>query len=66
MTEDELRWLVVRRRCGGAALTGIMKIGIVLGAAVILVAPLLTAIYVRWANRSHDASVKTLRDRGTP
>lgn len=40
-----------------------ISVGIVLGAGVILLAPLLTAIYVRWANRSYDPAVKSLRER---
>ena len=39
-----------------------ISIGIVLGAGVILLAPVLTAIYVRWANRVYDPAVKALRD----
>jgi len=35
--------------------------GIVLGAAVIVLAPVLTAIYVRWANRHYDPAVRELR-----
>jgi uncharacterized membrane protein (DUF485 family) len=41
---------------------GRVSIGIVLGALVIVLAPILTAIYVRWANRHYDAAVKALRD----
>jgi uncharacterized membrane protein (DUF485 family) len=41
---------------------GRVSIGIVLGAAVIVIAPVLTAIYVRWANRHYDAAVKALKD----
>lgn len=32
-----------------------VSVGILLGAGTILVAPLLTGIYVRWANRNLDA-----------
>lgn len=42
------------------------SIGIVLGAIVILVAPALTAIYVRWANRTYDAAVADARRREQP
>jgi len=38
-----------------------VSLGIVLGAAVIVLAPLLTAIYVRWANRHYDPAVRELR-----
>jgi uncharacterized membrane protein (DUF485 family) len=38
-----------------------VSVGIVLGAAVIVIAPILTAIYVRWANRHYDPAVRELR-----
>ncbi len=38
-------------------------LGIPLGAAVIIAAWLLTAIYVIWANRVHDVEVARLRQR---
>ena len=40
-----------------------ISVGIVLGACVIAIAPILTAIYVRWANRHHDPAVAKLRER---
>jgi len=40
---------------------GRVSVGIVIG-----LAPVLTAIYVRWANRHYDPAVKALRDKGTP
>lgn len=42
---------------------GRVSIGIVLGAAVIVLAPILTAIYVRWANRHYDPAVRALREK---
>lgn len=45
---------------------GQVSIGILVGASVIVLAPLLTSIYVRWANRYYDPAVKALRDRGSP
>lgn len=42
---------------------GRVSLGIVLGALVIILAPVLTAIYVRWANHTYDPAVKRLRDR---
>jgi uncharacterized membrane protein (DUF485 family) len=42
---------------------GRVSVGIVLGAAVILVAPVMTAFYVRWANRVYDPAVKSLRSK---
>jgi uncharacterized membrane protein (DUF485 family) len=40
---------------------GRVSVGIVLGAVVIVLAPALTAIYVRWANRHYDGAVRRLR-----
>lgn len=50
-------WL--SQRLGDGATT----IGIPVGAAVIVGAWVLTAIYVIWANRSHDPEVDRLRRR---
>ena len=47
----------VSRRIGGAT-----TIGIPLGAAVIVGAWILTAIYVVWANRYYDVEAARLRD----
>ncbi len=41
----------------------VTPLGIPLGVAVILLSWLLTAIYVAWANRTHDVEVRRLRDR---
>ncbi len=38
-----------------------VSVGIVLGAVVIVIAPVLTAIYVRWANRTYDAALAAHR-----
>jgi len=38
-----------------------LSVGIALGAAVIVVAWVLTGIYVRWANRTYDAELEALR-----
>ena len=43
-----------------------VSVGIVVGASVIVLAPVLTAIYVRWANRRHDPAVAALREREDP
>jgi uncharacterized membrane protein (DUF485 family) len=40
---------------------GRVSVGIVIGACVIVLAPVRTAIYVRWANRHYDAAVAALR-----
>jgi uncharacterized membrane protein (DUF485 family) len=38
-----------------------LSLGIALGAAVIVLAWLFTAIYVRWANRRYDAALRELK-----
>jgi uncharacterized membrane protein (DUF485 family) len=38
-----------------------LTLGILLGALVIVLSWLLTLVYVRWANRHHDAAVDGLR-----
>jgi uncharacterized membrane protein (DUF485 family) len=43
---------------------GRVSLGIVLGAAVIVIAPIITAVYVRWANRHYDTAVEKLRRVG--
>ena len=42
---------------------GRVSVGIVLGALLIVLAPILIAIYVRWANRSYDPKIQALRDK---
>jgi uncharacterized membrane protein (DUF485 family) len=39
-----------------------LSVGIVLGAAVIVVSWLLTWVYVRWANARYDPALRALRD----
>jgi uncharacterized membrane protein (DUF485 family) len=41
----------------------VTTLGIVLGVAVLVLAWLLTAAYVVWANRNYDPEVQRLRDR---
>jgi len=43
-------------------LTPGLSLGIALGAAVIVLAWALTALYVRWANRHYDPALRALRD----
>ena len=43
-----------------------VSIGIVLGAVVIVIAPVLTSIYVRWANKHHDPAIAAARNRKKP
>jgi uncharacterized membrane protein (DUF485 family) len=43
---------------------GRVSVGILIGAGVIVLAPVLTAIYVRWANRHYDPAVTSLRSKG--
>jgi uncharacterized membrane protein (DUF485 family) len=50
---------LMARRIG----TGVMTLGIPLGVAVILLSWVLTAVYVVWANRTHDAEVARLRNQ---
>ena len=42
---------------------GSVSIGILIGAAVIALAPVLTAVYVRWANRHYDPAVAEMRGK---
>jgi uncharacterized membrane protein (DUF485 family) len=46
---------------GSLLADGQVSVGIVLGAAVIILAPVLTSIYVRWANRHYDPAIAELR-----
>lgn len=43
-----------------------LSVGILLGALVILVAWLVTGIYVRWANRTYDVELARLRAAARP
>jgi uncharacterized membrane protein (DUF485 family) len=45
---------------GALILDDRVSVGIVLGALVIVLAPVLTAIYVRWANRHYDPHLPAL------
>jgi uncharacterized membrane protein (DUF485 family) len=45
----------------GALVTPGLSLGILLGAAVIAFACVLTGFYVRWANRVYDPAVATMR-----
>jgi uncharacterized membrane protein (DUF485 family) len=47
----------------GAELGERVSVGIILGAAVIVLAPVLTAIYARWANRHYDPEIARARER---
>ena len=40
---------------------GRVSVGIVLGASVIVLAPVLVGFYVRWTNRNYDAQVAKAR-----
>lgn len=42
---------------------GRVSVGILIGASVIVLAPILTAIYVRWANRRYDPAIASLRGK---
>ena len=56
--------LVALAKDTAGALVGDASVGILVGAGVIVLAPILTAIYVRWANRHYDPAVRALRERG--
>jgi uncharacterized membrane protein (DUF485 family) len=43
---------------------GRVSLGVLLGAAVIVLAPVITGIYVRWANRHYDPALAALSKRG--
>jgi len=45
----------------GRTLTPGLSLGILLGAVVILVAWVLTGLYVRWTNRVYDAELERVR-----
>jgi len=47
----------------GALLGSTVSVGILLGAGVIIVAPVLTIIYVRWANRHYDPEIARYREK---
>jgi uncharacterized membrane protein (DUF485 family) len=80
MADDDLQKLVARRWRVGGLLTAVMVVAyfgfIALVAfdketagtltALIVLAPILIAIYVRWANRSYDPEVEKLRGRKDP
>ncbi|MDB4959753.1 MAG: putative rane protein clustering with ActP [Myxococcales bacterium] len=40
-----------------------VSIGIVLGALLIILAPILTSFYVRWANRTYDPAIAAATKR---
>jgi uncharacterized membrane protein (DUF485 family) len=43
---------------------GRVSVGVLLGALVIALAPVLTGIYVRWANQHYDTALALLKKRG--
>ena len=52
-----------KEAAGTLIVGGRVSVGIVLGAALIVLAPILIAVYVRWANRVYDPQVRALRER---
>ncbi|HEY7448337.1 MAG TPA: DUF485 domain-containing protein [Vicinamibacterales bacterium] len=48
----------------GTIVTRGLSLGILLGALVIVVAWILTWVYVSWANRHYDAAIEQLGSRG--
>jgi uncharacterized membrane protein (DUF485 family) len=55
--------IAVNRPLLSRSFGGATTIGIPLGAAVIVVSWILTAIYIAWANRRFDADADRLRER---
>lgn len=53
--------LVAFGKSTAGTLIGDVSVGIILGASVIVLAPVLTMLYVRWANRTYDPEVARLR-----
>jgi uncharacterized membrane protein (DUF485 family) len=43
---------------------GRVSLGVLIGALVIVLAPVLTGIYVRWANRHYDQELAALKKAG--
>lgn len=48
---------------GSLLADGRVSLGIVLGALVIVLAPVLTSIYVRWANKHYDGALDAHRKK---
>jgi uncharacterized membrane protein (DUF485 family) len=53
--------IAVNKPALAASMGGVTPIGIPMGAAVIVGSWVLTALYIVWANRSHDPEVERLR-----
>lgn len=49
------------KETAGTLVGGRVSLGILLGAALIVLAPILIAIYVRWANRVYDPAIAARR-----
>ncbi len=49
-----------KETAGTLVLADRVSVGMILGAAVIVLAVILTAIYVRWANVHYDAAIRAL------
>ena len=48
---------------GALIADGRVSVGVLLGAITIVIAPILTAIYVRWANIHYDPAIVKLREQ---
>lgn len=57
-------WILARHKewLGGEVVEG-LPVGIPLGVSLIVLASLLTGVYVRWANRVYDRKVDEIRSR---
>src|SRR5262245_62583963 len=53
--------IAVNKPALAARMSGVTPIGIPVGALVIIGSWVLTAVYIVWANRSHDPEVERLR-----
>ena len=49
------------KETAGTLVGGRVSLGILLGAGLIVLAPILIAIYVRWANRVYDPAIEARR-----
>jgi uncharacterized membrane protein (DUF485 family) len=58
--------IAVNKPALAARMGGVTPIGIPLGVAVIIGSWVLTALYIVWANRTHDPEVERLRGQLAP
>jgi uncharacterized membrane protein (DUF485 family) len=56
--------IAYRKEFMARLITDGLTVGILLGALVIVLSWVLTWVYVRWANSTYDAKLKTMREEG--